>query len=72
MAYAKICILKNCGEKTVGRLRDENNSTRRDLCHRHIDLTLRHFNMKEAKVFIVEIWGLEATISEDRTSYELA
>lgn len=72
MAHATTCILKKCGQETFGRLRDEKNETRRDLCKRHLDLTLRHFNMKKPSVFIVEIWGEKATISEDRTDYELA
>lgn len=72
MAHAKICILKKCANPTFGRLRDAVNITRRDLCEYHFFLTLRHFNMKKPSVFIVEIWGKEATINEDRTDYELA
>ena len=71
MAHAATCPLKGCGEKSFGRLRDLGNAHRHDLCKRHLDLTLRHYNMKEIQVLIVEIWGLPATISDDNTSYEL-
>ena len=69
MAHAEICIIKKCPRKTFGRLRDAQNDVRRDLCQGHLDSTLRYFNKKSLKVFIVDIWGEEVEVDELRVSY---
>lgn len=61
MAYAKICIVDRCPEKTHGRLADMQNRKRRDLCKRHFDSTLKHFNKpdKDPQIQVLEVWGDE-------------
>ena len=51
MAYQKICQLKNCPEKTVGRVTD--GGKRFDLCRAHFDGVISYYG---DAVTIVEEW----------------
>lgn len=61
MANTKICQVTKCPEKTYGRLRDKYNTTRRDLCKKHFESTLKFYNTDPAKptVFVTKIWENE-------------
>lgn len=69
MAHSPICILKECPQKSYGRLVDAHNTVRRDLCKKHLDNVLHHKNMKQNQVFIAEIWGEAVQIDDARVSY---
>lgn len=56
MAHQKVCTLKGCPHPTHGRLRDQANQYRRDLCCHHFFHTKKHYG---DQVVAVEEWCVE-------------
>lgn len=54
MAHREVCQISRCPDRSHARLRDPNNTTRRDLCIIHAILTKRKYG---EKAVLVEEWG---------------
>jgi hypothetical protein len=54
MAYAQVCMIPMCGEKSDVRLRDPKNIKRVDVCLAHALVTVNHYGKN---VEIVDTWN---------------